>query len=133
MKVLTKGMRNDRMLMPDSTSTLAASTMPATLAGADTSRRSSMTPTPRMSTAAITRPSGSVLLSKMEPKACSRQATAMPARKPTSIPTPPSRGVGRSWTRRSSGLTTAPMRTASRSTRGMTTKVVSVTTARTMA
>ena len=85
MNVPTNGMRSDSRLMPENTSTLADSTMPATLAGGDTSRRSSMAPTASMSTAAITRPSGSVLLSKIESKACMRQATSMPTRKPTSM------------------------------------------------
>ncbi len=129
--VLMNGMRSERMLIPENTSTLAASTIPDILAGADTSRRSSMAPTARMTTAAITSPSGSVLLSNTELNASSRQATAMPTRKPRSMPMPPRVGVGRVWTRRSSGRTTAPILIASRRTSGTSTRVVTVTTART--
>src|SRR3954468_8396445 len=61
MNVPTNGMRSDSRLMPEITSPLADRTMPATLAGGDTSRRSSMAPTASISTAAMTRPRGSVL------------------------------------------------------------------------
>ena len=92
-----------------------------------------MAPTASISTAAMTRPSGSVLLSKIESKACMRQATSMPTRKPTSMAPPPSVGVGRSCTRRSSGFTTAPTRTAMRRTTGMAANVTTVTMASTTA
>ena len=131
--MLTNGMRSDRMLMPENTSTLAASTMPGHLGRGrhlaqvvdDADAQDEHRGDDQAERLGVVVEDGA--------EGVSRQATAMPTRNPTSIPTPPSGGVGRSWTRRSSGLTTAPMRTASRSTRGMTTKVVNVTTARTMA
>ena len=71
-----------------------ASTMPAILAGADTSRRSSMSPTTKMTTAAITTPSGWVLPSNTASNSPDCQATAMATRNPASIAAPPSVAVG---------------------------------------
>ena len=116
--------------MPEMTSTLAATTMPAIFAGADTSRRSSITPTTAMSTAAMTSPSASVLPSKMASKDPMSQATPMPTSTPSSIETPPRVGVGRSCTRRSSGRTTAPMRSDTLRTTKSDAKVVPATAAR---
>ena len=127
------GTRSTKMLVPPITSTLAATTIPAVLAGADTSLRSSTTPTTTISVAASMMPSGSVLPEKISSKASSCHAVSMPANKPTSIATPPSVGVGRSCTRRSSGFTTAPMRMASRRTTGVAASVVTTTTTATIA
>ena len=125
------GTRNTSIETPEITRMLAASTMPAIFAGAETSRRSSITPTATITMAASTRPSGSVLPSKIWSKAPIAQATPMPTSSPTSMPIPPRVAVGRLWTRRSSGLTTAPRRNARRRTRNMDAKVTTVTTART--
>ena len=68
---------------------LAASTWPATLAGADMSRRSSMSPTTKMAAAASTRPSGSEDPANSGWRAGTEAATVMATRKPTNMAAPP--------------------------------------------
>ncbi len=95
------------MLTPAMLSTDPANTMPATRAGAESSRRSSTRPTEKISTAARATPAGAELSNTAE-KVSSRQATTMATRKATIMATPPIVAVGTEWIRRSSGATTAP-------------------------
>ena len=60
---------------------------------------------------------------------CSCEATAMATSKPTNMAAPPTVGVGRSWTRRSSGMTMNENRTASRRTTKVQTQVTTAATA----
>jgi len=81
--------------------------------------------------AAMATPNGSDD-SKTGRKAGMSQATPKATRRATSMAIPPRVGVGRSWMRRSSGLTTAPHRTESRHTAGVRVKVTAAATAKTM-
>jgi hypothetical protein len=56
----------------------------------------------------------------------------MAARNPPYMAAPPRVGVGRSWTRRGSGETTAPSRRAARRTSGVSAQVTRPATARMM-
>ncbi len=126
-----KGIRRNTMVMPSRYRTLAASTMPAVLAGAETGRTSSKVPTAHMSTAATTTPSGMDGASNTAENACSRVAARNAARRPPSMARLPRRGVGIRWTRRSSGSTTAPERTASQRATGVRTNVTPSATRKT--
>src|SRR5436305_2354579 len=108
----------------------AARTCPATLAGAETTRRSSSMPMARMTMAATARPKGSED-SNTGPKPGMNRATAKATSRAISMATPPSVGVGRSWMRRSSGLTTAPQRCDMRQTAGVRTNVTTAATPKT--
>ena len=119
------GMRKKRMLTPAIDSTVADSTVPAILAGGDTSRRSSSWPTANMTMAPRATPSGIVLASNTAVKSALRHATPRPTRKPSRMAAPPSSAVGRSCTRRSSGAWTAPMLKDSRRNRGVVVRVTS--------
>ena len=68
---------------------LAASTWPATLAGADISRASSIIPTAKMAAPASTTPSGSEEPAKTVRKAGIRAAATMATRKPRNMAAPP--------------------------------------------
>jgi hypothetical protein len=83
--------------------------------------------------AATTSPSGSDEFSNTGRRSGNWEATAMAERKPASMAMPPRVGVGRLWTLRSSGLTTAPQRTASRHTAGVSTHVTKAATPATRA
>src|SRR5579872_5142617 len=107
-----KGTLKCDIVTPRKYRTMAASTWPATLAGADTSRRSSTKPTTKMTNAPSTTPSGSDDPWKDGAKTGSAAATPMAASRPTSMPTPPKVGVGTVWTRSASGMTTKRRRTA---------------------
>ena len=96
------------MLTPKRTRTVPASTMPATRAGADTSRRSSVNPTAKMTVAARSTPSGSLDPSNTAANESICQATAIEATRARNMAMPPMVAVGTEWTRRSSGATTAP-------------------------
>ena len=129
------GTRKKSIVTPASESTLPDRTCPASLAGGDTSRMSSSSPTEQMIAAARTTPSGSVDPVNTALKPCrpgSTHATPMAARKPKNMAAPPRVGVGRSWTRRSSGWTTAPIPMASRRRSGVVTNVTSAATAKTI-
>ena len=132
-KTPANGTRKTRIEIPEITKTLAAITIPATFAGAETSRRSSIAPTPAMTNAASTNPSGSVLPLKTTSNEPIHHAVNMPARTPSSMATPPRVGVDRSCTCRASGRTTAPIRTDKRRTPNNATNVVTATTAKTIA
>src|SRR5690348_13663545 len=97
--------------------------------------RSSSAPTRKITPAPSKSPNGSEFAAKMSFKSGSCDATAIAARKPTNIAAPPSVGNARVCTRRGSsdGCTTAPNRTASIRTIGVTASVVPSATAQTIA
>ncbi len=117
--------------MPNHHITLAASTWPASLAGGDTSMRSSNAPVMNMTPAPSSSPTGSELPANISRNCDMCAATAIAARKPTNIAAPPSVGLGLSCTCRASddGCTTAPKRMASRRTTGVISRVVKSATA----
>ena len=127
-----KGMRKNSSVTPRSDSRLPENTWPASLAGGDTSRRSSRAPTANIVVAPIRSPSGSEVPRKTDRNWGRSEATAMAARKPPYMAAPPRVGVGRSWTRRASGDTTAPRRIAPRRTTGVSSQVTRAATTRTM-
>ncbi len=94
MTIPPKGIRKNRMLTPETTRMLAATTCPAIRAGAETSRRSSTIPNVKTSTAEISTPSGSVLDSKTGPNTGRHHAKSRPADIPTSMARPPRVGGG---------------------------------------
>ena len=63
---------------------------------------------------------------RCSPGSC--EATAMAASRPTNIAAPPTVGVGRSWTRRSSGMTMIEKRTARRRTTNVASQVTTAAT-----
>ena len=93
---------------------VAARTWPATLAGADMSRKSSMRPTTKMAAAPRIRPSGSEESRNSGAKSGIDAATAHATSRATNMATPPAAGVTRWWTLRSSGWATYPICTAIR-------------------
>ena len=119
------GMRKNRMLTPAMDRTLPASTVPAILAGGDTSRRSSTWPTPKMMMAPSTTPRGTVLAVNTAVKLSSRHPTNIPARNPSRIAAPPRTASGFVCTRRSSGATTAPTLNDSERNTGVVSSVTS--------
>src|SRR6266851_418082 len=121
------------MLTPRKYRTDPASTVPASLAGGDTSRTSSMRPTRKTTPPARTTPRGSEDPWKTGAKAGSWEATPMAARKARNMAAPPAVGVGFSCTRRSSGRTTAPNRTAARRTAKVSSQVPTAAVAKTTA
>jgi hypothetical protein len=125
------GSRKNSIVTPRSDSALPASTWPASLAGGDTSRMSSTRPTRKMIVAPRRMPSGSDVPRKTGSNWSTWVATAIPARNPRYIDRPPSTGVGRAWTRRSSGAWTTLARIASRRTSGVVATVTPVATSRT--
>src|SRR5438874_292232 len=127
-----KGIRKNSSVTPRSDSRLPEKTCPASLAGGDTSRRSSRAPTANITVAPMSSPSGSDVPRKTGRNLGSTEATAMAARKPPYMAAPPRVGVGRSWTRRLSGETTAPRRMATRRTVGVRSQVTTAATARTI-
>src|SRR5579872_1811418 len=126
-----KGIRKNSSVTPRSDSRLPEKTWPASLAGGDTSRRSSRAPTANIVVAPISSPSGSGVPRNTGRNRGSTEATAMAARNPPYMAAPPRVGVGRSWTRRGSGETTAPRRMATRRTVGVRAQVTTAATART--
>ena len=129
----TKGILNWNIVTPRNTSTMAASTCPAILAGADISLTSSMNPTTKITAAPRTNPSGSEDPAKISWSCPSCEATRMATRNARNIAAPPPYGVTRAWTRRSSGSTTSPARMASARIGNMATKVPTAATAATIA
>ena len=125
------GIRKKRMLTPEIDRMLPASTVPAALAGGDTSRRSSICPTAKITRAASTTPSGTVLATNTACRLSDRQPTNMPLRKPSRIAAPPSSAVGRVCTRRSSGACTAPTLNERRRNSGVVSSVTSAAAAMT--
>ena len=126
------GMRRTTRATPVSDRTLPASTMPATLAGAETGRTSSITPTTQITTAAETTPSISVGAANTSEKSPTIHAARMPASSPPNIAVPPRDGVGAVWTFRSSGATTSPEPMANRRTIGVAAAVAKAATAPTI-
>src|SRR6478672_4155213 len=112
--------------------------MPVTFAGAEMPSagptrvvdflRSSARPTANITTAPSTTPSGSELLTNRGSNRPMFHATAIAARNPRNMATPPTAAVGWVWTRRSSGCTTQPSRSAHSRTSGV---AISVTPAAT--
>jgi hypothetical protein len=100
-----------------------AMTMPVTLAGAEIGRRSSISPTAKMTAAASSTPSGSELFRNRVENRSICQAAPIAAPSPRNIATPPMAGVGCACTRRSSGGTTHPKWRATRRTTGVVTIV----------
>ena len=98
-----KGMRKNSRVIPSSDSRLPEKTCPASLAGGETSRRSSRAPTANIVVAPISSPSGSEVPRNTGRNWGRTEAVAMAARNPPYMAAPPSVGVGRSWTRRASG------------------------------
>ena len=126
------GIRRTTRATPVSDRTLPASTMPATLAGGETGRMSSITPTTQITTAAETTPSISVGAANTSEKSPTIHAVKTPASNPPSIDGPPRDGVGAVWTLRSSGATTSPEPTANRRTTGVAAAVTKAATAPTI-
>ncbi len=104
------GMRKKMMLTPAIDRMLPASTMPASLAGGDISRRSSIWPTAQMTIDASATPSGGAIVRNTAANSPLSQAASRPTSTPARMPAPPRMGVGTLWTRRASGWTTAPTR-----------------------
>jgi hypothetical protein len=127
-----KGIRKNSIVTPRIDSRLPEKTWPATLAGGETSRRSSSAPTANMTAAPMISPIGSELPRKMGRNSGMHQATPMAARNPPNMAAPPSVGVGCSCTRRASGMTTAPRRIEARRTTGVRAHVTTAATARTI-
>ncbi len=85
----TKGILNWNIVTPRNTSTMAARTWPAILAGADISLTSSMNPTTKITAAPSTRPSGSEDPAKISWSWPSCDATKMATAKARNIAAPP--------------------------------------------
>ena len=85
----TKGILNWNIVTPRKTNTIAASTCPAILAGADISLTSSMNPTTKMTAAPRTSPSGSEDPANKPCSWPSWEATPMASRKARNMATPP--------------------------------------------
>ena len=85
---------------------VAARTWPATLAGADMSRKSSIRPTTKIAAAPSRRPSGSDDPRKSGARAGTEAATAQVTSIPRNMATPPDWGVTRWCTLRASGWAT---------------------------
>ena len=105
-----------------------AMTMPVTLAGAEIGRRSSTSPTAKITAAASITPSGSELPSNSVEKRSICQAAPMAAPRPRNMATPPRAGVGCGCMRRSSGGTTQPKWSDTRRTTGVVTIVTNAAT-----
>ena len=101
------------------------------MAGGDISRTSSTSPTPKMTVAAITTPRGAELPLNTGPKTGNCEATAIATSIPKYIAAPPAVGVGRSWTRRSSGITSSEWRLAMARAAKVATQVATAATAKT--
>jgi len=86
-----------------------------------------------MTAAARTMPSGSDDPRKTGSNWGILEAATMASRKARNIPAPPAVGVGRAWSRRSSGLTTAPKRMDRRRTTKVSRKVAPAAIASTSA
>src|SRR6266511_4283664 len=113
------GKKKYRSWTPNSTSSPAARSCPASFTGAAVPRTSSTTPI-RTSTAPATRaPAGSSDVRNRARNAPSWWATTMPASTARKMASPPMVGVGRGWTFRSDGWSTAPILTASHRTAGV--------------
>ena len=119
--------------IPASTRIEPENTMPATFAGADTSRMSSITPVRKITPAASTTPRMYTGVSNMARNCGSSDAQVTPATMPRNIAPPPSVGVGRSWILRSPGVAIAPKRSANRIMSGTIAAVTTAVTPRTSA
>src|SRR5581483_3055999 len=112
---------------------LPARTIPAVLAGAETSRMSSSKPTAMMAVAPRMTPSGSVEPPNTSLKRDIRLATAIATRNAMYIDTPPAVGRGSAWTLRSTTGAMAPVRTASRRPTNVSSQLASAEMIRTRA
>ena len=129
------GTRKKNIVMPSRAMRLAASTIPASFAGGDTSTMSSSMPTSNMTPAPSSNPRGSEL-ANTSLNWCICEATAIAARNPQNIAAPPRLGVGRVCTWRlapSPGGVTTPPAIARRRTTGVTSNVTAKATTRTTA
>src|SRR5207244_4538551 len=126
------GIQKQNIVVPTGETPPPASIITATVAGAETSRTSSIKPTAKITVAPRTTARGSdePRNTLSNPESCDE--TAMATTKATNIAAPPSVGVGTVCTRRSSGPTTAPTRMAIRRTRGVVMKVTAAATAKAM-
>jgi hypothetical protein len=129
--VLAKGNRKNSIETPMSERRLPAKTWPASLAGGETSRKSSSAPTTNITPAASTSPNGSDESSNISRNCGIRDATIIARRKPRNMAAPPNEGVGRSCTLRGPGTDTAPTRTDSRRTTNVRRNVLTAATAST--
>ena len=118
---------------PNSESRLPASTIPAILAGGETSRRSSSAPVANITPAARITPAGSDEPSNISRNCGIWDATPIATRNPTNIAAPPSSGIAVVCTSRAVGTLTAPMRNASFRTSGTSANVSPAATAKTTA
>ena len=133
LKMPKNGTRKNSVLTPAKLRMLPASTSPAVFAGADmplpcTLRTSSSQPVNVATVAAAAMPIGIVGVSNSRAKVSSCDATPRATSTPTHMATPPSAAVGRSWTRRASGWTSAPRRSATARTIGVSSRVVTAAT-----
>ena len=97
------------MLRPTRVKIEPARTIPATLAGAETSRRSSIRPVSQITVAAAITPRTFPGASNTAPKSGNRQAAASATSRPMNKAVPPSIGVGFACTVRSPGWAMAPI------------------------
>ncbi len=131
-RLSAKGTRKYRRLTPARNMIEPANTMPAVLAGADTSRTSSRVPTAHITTAPAATPSGSDEPSNIGAKPSIRQATTRASRNPRRRATPPRYGMGSAWTARSVTGASTPSRRATTLQIGVSTKVPTTATTKTM-
>jgi hypothetical protein len=114
---------------PKLTSNAPATTVPATFAGAEMSRTSSIRPTRNITEAATSTPSGSELRANNGSNPSSNRDTANATTKPMNSAMPPTSGNGTVCTVRSLGSYTQPMRVANHLTSGVATNVTTAATA----
>ena len=91
------------MVTPKYTRITAATTVPATLAGAEMSRMSSIRPTANITAAAYNTPRGSKLRANSWSNVSSSRDSPNAPRKPRNSAMPPTSGIGRVCTVRSFG------------------------------
>ena len=120
------------MVTPAHTNTMPTPAVPATFAGAEISRMSSMNPIAQIAIAAIATPSISELPSNSGPNLSICHAKSNAVIMPTSSATPPMSGVGVVCTLRGSGWAIQFFRRAKLMTNGVTAKVTMAAHAATM-
>ena len=128
-----KGTWKNNIETPKSESKLPASTMPAILAGGETSLRSSSAPIANITPAARMIPAGSDEPSNISRNCGICDATAMATRNATNMAAPPSIGIVVVCTSRVLGTFTAPTRSANFRTSGVNPNANTAATAKTTA
>ena len=123
------GTLNWNQVTPMKYKIVAASTCPATLAGADMSRKSSIRPTTKMAAAPKMSPRGSDDPRNSWSSDGIDAATANVTSSPKNMATPPAWGVTRWWTLRTSGWATYPIWTAIRRAGNVSSQVEATATA----